>query len=39
LKKEEIGAYIGNEVSLLGIGFGKDKEIGCGFEGAQMEGN
>ena len=25
--------YIGNEVSLLGIGFGKNKEISCGFEG------
>jgi hypothetical protein len=25
--------YIGNEVSLLGIAFGKDKEIGCEFQG------
>jgi hypothetical protein len=32
-EKKYYEKYAGNEVSLLGIGFGKNKEIGCGFEG------
>ena len=32
-EKKYYEKYAGNEVSLLGIGFGKNKEICCGFEG------
>jgi hypothetical protein len=32
-EKKYYEKYIGKEVSLLGIGFGKNKGIGCGFEG------
>jgi hypothetical protein len=33
-EKKYCEKYGKNDVSLLGIGFGKDKEIGCEFENA-----